>query len=118
MKRLSILFGMLSLLLLIGVAAYAAENTTWGSVKDLFNMEGMNEDRTPELSQSDEATPLAKKASGEGGDPAVLALMHAINDKLAAQGLNIAIEEIVFFTIGQGRPSNRIHQQSQGFRRE
>lgn len=45
------------------------------------------------------------------GDPAVLALMHRINAQLAKSNLNIAIEEIEFFTIGLGRPSNRIHQQ-------
>lgn len=79
----------------------------------LFLAYGCGEEPTaPDLSPSDEATPLAKKASEEEGDPAILALMHDINDQLAAQGLNIAIEEIVFFTIGQGRPSNRIHQQS------
>ncbi|MFW9778550.1 MAG: matrixin family metalloprotease [Candidatus Heimdallarchaeota archaeon] len=45
------------------------------------------------------------------GDPAVLAKMHGINDQLAEMGYNIAVEEIQFFTIGGGRPSNRIHQQ-------
>ena len=48
--------------------------------------------------------------AGEG-DPAVLAMMHQINERLAQMGLNIAVEQIEFFTIGQGRPSNRIHQQ-------
>lgn len=48
--------------------------------------------------------------SGEG-DPRVLALMHQINQQLAATGLNLAVEQIEFFTIGRGRPSNRIHQQ-------
>ncbi|MFQ5772803.1 MAG: matrixin family metalloprotease [bacterium] len=47
----------------------------------------------------------------EEGDPAVLAKMHEINEQLAAQGLNMAVESIEFFTIGAGRPSNRIHQQ-------
>lgn len=47
----------------------------------------------------------------EEGDPEVLALMYEINEKLAAQGLNIAVEEIEFFTIGQGRPANRVHQE-------
>ncbi|MBI3963351.1 MAG: matrixin family metalloprotease [Deinococcus sp.] len=37
--------------------------------------------------------------------------MEQINQTLAGMGLNIAAEEIDFFTIGQGRPSNRIHQQ-------
>lgn len=53
---------------------------------------------------------LAKTA--EGGDPAVLACMREINAQLAARGLNIAVESMEFFTIGQGRPSNRIHHQS------
>ena len=48
--------------------------------------------------------------TGEG-DPEVLALMHEINEELAAQGLNFAVEAIEFFTIGRGRPNNRIHQQ-------
>jgi hypothetical protein len=50
-------------------------------------------------------------AQGGSGDPAVLALMEQINQQLAAQDLNLAIEEIEFFTIGGGRPVNRIHQQ-------
>ncbi|MCH8929163.1 MAG: matrixin family metalloprotease [Candidatus Marinimicrobia bacterium] len=44
------------------------------------------------------------------GDSAVLAMMFNINDELAASGLNFAVESIDFFTIGKGRPSNRIHQ--------
>jgi len=48
--------------------------------------------------------------AGEG-DPDVLAKMHQVNEELAAMGLNIAIEQIEFFTIGPGRPSARIHQQ-------
>jgi len=52
----------------------------------------------------------ASAQSGEG-DPAVLAKMHQINEQLAAMGLDIAVEQIEFFTIGLGRPSNRIHQQ-------
>jgi len=44
------------------------------------------------------------------GDPEVLALMYNINDELAASGFNFAIESIEFYTIGLGRPSNRIHQ--------
>jgi hypothetical protein len=50
------------------------------------------------------------KQSGEG-DPYVLALMDDINDQLAGMGLSMAVESIEFFTIGEGRPSNRIHQQ-------
>lgn len=45
------------------------------------------------------------------GDPDVLAMMHQINDELRAMGLGLAVEQIDFFTIGNGRPSNRIHQQ-------
>lgn len=56
-----------------------------------------------------EGTALQKQ--GEEGDPAVLALMHQINDELAAAGANYFVNEIQFFTIGQGRPSNRILQQ-------
>ncbi len=51
--------------------------------------------------------------SGEG-DPQVLALMNQANQQLAAMGLNLAVEQIEFFTIGNGRPVNRIHQE--GFR--
>ena len=45
------------------------------------------------------------------GDPRVLAQMAQINQQLRSMGLNIAVEQIEFFTIGQGRPSNRIHAQ-------
>lgn len=47
----------------------------------------------------------------ESGDPYVLAKMHDINNQLAALGLHYAAESVEFFTIGEGRPSNRIHQQ-------
>ena len=50
------------------------------------------------------------QAEGEG-DPEILKLMEGINDQLAEQGLNIRIEEIELFTIGETRPSFRIHQQ-------
>ncbi|MFP5286723.1 MAG: hypothetical protein ACLGI9_13355, partial [Thermoanaerobaculia bacterium] len=46
----------------------------------------------------------------EEGDPHVLALMHQINDQLKAQGHNLAVEQIEFFTIGGGRSFNRLHQ--------
>lgn len=54
-------------------------------------------------------SPEAVRA-GEG-DPAVLAKMAQINEQLRSQGLGIAVEQIEFFTIGGGRPTNRIHQQ-------
>ena len=47
--------------------------------------------------------------SGQG-DPHVLGLMQAVNQQLQASRVRIAVEQIEFFTIGQGRPSNRIHQ--------
>lgn len=43
------------------------------------------------------------------GDPGVLARMQRVNARLRAMGVNLAVEQIDFFTIGQGRPSNRIH---------
>jgi len=49
--------------------------------------------------------------SGEG-DPAVLEKMHQINAQLKAKGLGLAVEQIDAFTIGPGRPTNRIHQQT------
>jgi hypothetical protein len=55
--------------------------------------------------------PGAALAQTGEGDPGVLARMHQINEQLATMGLNIAVEQIDFFTIGGGRPSNRIHQQ-------
>lgn len=55
--------------------------------------------------------PVALNAQAGEGDPAVLALMHQVNDQLRARGLGIAVEQIQFFTFGEGRPSNRIHQQ-------
>ena len=50
-------------------------------------------------------------AFAQEGDPAVLARMAQINEQLRSMGLNLAVEQIEFFTIGQGRPSNRIHAQ-------
>ena len=51
-----------------------------------------------------------KQPSGEG-DAFVLAQIAKANERLARTGLKIAVEQIEFFTIGGGRPSNRIHQQ-------
>ena len=55
-------------------------------------------------------SPPAAGQAGSG-DPAVLALMRAVNQQLTDAGLRLAVEQIEFFTIGEGRPSNRIHQQ-------
>jgi hypothetical protein len=54
------------------------------------------------------ASPLSV---AQEGDPAVLAQMEQINVQLAARGMNIQVAEIRFFTIGAGRPANRILQQ-------
>ena len=51
------------------------------------------------------------QAEAQTGDPAILALMNAANKELRARGLRVAIEAIQYFTIGAGRPSNRIHAQ-------
>lgn len=55
--------------------------------------------------------PINLSARADDGDPEILAMMHNMNDQLAAAGFNIAVESIEMFTIGNGRPSNRIHQQ-------
>jgi hypothetical protein len=59
----------------------------------------MRENQTPAF---------AKKPSG---DPAIIAKMQEINRQLKQRGLRISVEAIEYFTIGLGRPSNRIHQQ-------
>ncbi len=56
------------------------------------------------------ASQTAMMQSGEGTPP-VLARMRAINQTLRGNGWNIAVEQIEFFTIGESRPTNRIHQQ-------
>jgi hypothetical protein len=45
------------------------------------------------------------------GDPAVLQRMRQINEQLRARGFGLALEAIEVFTIGGGRPANRLHQQ-------
>jgi hypothetical protein len=59
---------------------------------------------------SENNQPALAQSQGTG-DPAVLALIDAANQKLKARGLHVAVEAIQFFTIGEGRPSNRIHAQ-------
>jgi Matrixin len=49
-------------------------------------------------------------AQANEGDPQVRALMQQVNRKLAASGLQVAVEQIEFFTIGAGRPATRLHQ--------
>jgi hypothetical protein len=50
----------------------------------------------------------APVASAQEGDPNVLALMQQVNAQLASMGLNVAVQEVSFFTIGGGRPADRI----------
>ena len=65
----------------------------------------------PVTPESTQISPTPNALAKSSGDPAVLAKMNQINQQLAARGLKIAVEAIEFFTIGNGRPSNRIHQQ-------
>lgn len=44
-------------------------------------------------------------------DAEILAAMEAVNEQLAEMSMNIAVEQIEFFTFGQGRPPVKIHQQ-------
>ena len=54
---------------------------------------------------------VPQRAAAQEGDPAVIARMQAINQQLRARGLGIAVEQIEFFTLGGGRPANRLHAQ-------
>lgn len=55
-------------------------------------------------------TPTPAFAKAPSGDPATIAKMEDINQKLKARGFGLAVEAMEFFTIGAGRPSNRLHQ--------
>lgn len=60
----------------------------------------------------DQATaPNPTFAAASNQDDPVVQRMKQINAQLASQGLGIAVEAIEYLTIGQGRPSNRIHAQ-------
>ena len=76
---------------------------------------GCGEQPIPTGSSDAGPAPTFSKARAPGqagvGDPEILAMMHEMNAALAEQGLNIAVEAIDLFTIGAGRPSNRILQQ-------
>lgn len=56
------------------------------------------------------ALPASAGGLAEMTDEELTAWMQAYNAQLAAAGADYAMEAIEFFTIGQGRPSNRIHQ--------
>ena len=66
-------------------------------------------DRPPERVTAP-STPRFSANNSAPEDPLVQRIKE-INAQLAAQGYNIGIEAIEFFTIGFGRPSARIHQQ-------
>jgi hypothetical protein len=58
-------------------------------------------------------TPVSRVqgAASASPDAQVAALTQSLNQQLAAQGLDIQVGEIDLFTIGVGRPNDRIHQQ-------
>jgi len=53
---------------------------------------------------------LSKAAAPDAQDPLVAKLLD-INAQLQARGMHVAIEEVSFFRIGEGRSNVRIHQQ-------
>ncbi|HMB55295.1 MAG TPA: matrixin family metalloprotease [Thermoanaerobaculia bacterium] len=54
---------------------------------------------------------LPGAASAQQWDGEVLTLMGAANDGLKAMWMDFRLESIEYYTIGQGRPSDRVHQQ-------
>jgi hypothetical protein len=69
---------------------------------------GKQEPVSPKLTQPQTQ---GRAALAKEGDPAILAKMDEINAQLAAMGSNLFLNEIELFTIGLGRPNNRILQQ-------
>jgi hypothetical protein len=69
-----------------------------------------------EPSSNDSAAPPEHPAftrvqrESPSGDPRMIALMRAANKQLKDRGLHIALESIEYFTIGKGRPGDRLHQ--------
>ena len=53
---------------------------------------------------------FSTSVSASSDDEKAISLIQDFNKQLAEKGLNIAIEKIEFFTIGEGRPDVRIHQ--------
>ena len=53
---------------------------------------------------------VPRTAAAQTGNEALLQRMSEINDQLRGTQLRIAVEQIEFFTIGEGRPPARIHQ--------
>ena len=52
------------------------------------------------------------EVEAQQGDETTLRLMNDLNDELKPQWLDYRVEQIQFFTIGNGRPSARLHQQA------
>lgn len=68
-------------------------------------------ERSPREGTAPDRPGLSAARVAEPQDPALLQRVSQINAQLATRGLNIAIEGIDFFTLGNGRPGIRIHQQ-------
>lgn len=68
-------------------------------------------ERSPREATAPAARGILAAKAAEPQDPVLLQKVNAINAQLATRGLKIAIEGIDFFTIGNGRPGIRIHQQ-------
>src|SRR3989442_12841417 len=65
--------------------------------------------RQPSAPSSTAAPPFAQSAAQDQEDPLV-APIRAVNHQLAARGLNVAIPEVEFYTLGPGPPTIRILQ--------
>jgi hypothetical protein len=62
---------------------------------------------TPPTSDQNQTPAFAMAPSG---DPAMIKKMEQINEQLSKKRLKIRVEQIEYFTLGVGRPSNRLHQ--------
>src|SRR5215203_2490577 len=65
-------------------------------------------DRQPTTPRESTVTPAQARGTG---DPTTLAVIDAVNKKLQARGLGIAVEAINYFTLDNARPSDRVHAQ-------
>ncbi len=68
-------------------------------------------ERSPQTPTAPAMPRVSAAKVAEPQDTALSRRVNQINAQLAARGLKIAIEGIDFFTIGNGRPGIRIHQQ-------
>ena len=69
-------------------------------------------DQPPQQSTAPTGPVFSATKTTEQQDTALLRRVKEINTQLAASGRKVAIEGVDFFTIGNGRPGIRIHQQS------